>query len=81
MAKVPWRLQGDIPLGVSDPEITVFLGDVWTNSEDEQKVDQSTADPVVMKLSELAAMIVDTEALAAKQREQHPKTLPAPPPT
>jgi hypothetical protein len=66
MARTPWRFQCDIPEGELDPDVTVFLGDTFTNdSTGEKTVRQDTADPAIIKLSELPAALEDPGLLEA----------------
>lgn len=63
MAKFPWRLQGDIAQGEIDPVVTVFMGaeravmDDDGNPTAEVFIEQSTADPVMLPLSQVAAAL------------------------
>lgn len=74
MALFPWRLQGDIPAGVTDPEVTVYLGperavmDGNGEPTTETYVDQVTSDPAVMLLSELVTIIGNPVELMKKRR-------------
>lgn len=58
MAAYPWRFQADLKAGDTNPDVTVFLGDTVTNdTTGEKTVHQNTADPVVVKLSDLSNYI------------------------
>jgi hypothetical protein len=58
MATYPWRFQADLTEGDTDPDVTVFIGDTVTNdATGEKTLHQNTADPVIVKLSELAGFI------------------------
>jgi len=71
MALYPWRLQGDIAKGELDPMVTVFLGperakmDDQGNPTTETFIEQTTSDPVQMKLSEVVAALANPTSLAA----------------
>ena len=54
--KHPWRFQGDIAYGETDPMITVFMGEVETDEDGKTSIRQDTRYPVQMKLSELAGL-------------------------
>lgn len=58
MAKAPWRFQGDIKPGETDPMVTVFLGRVVEDDDGETEVLQDTGDPVQIKLSDFVKSIV-----------------------
>jgi hypothetical protein len=54
MAKQPWRFQGDIAYGETDPVVTVFMGEPERDGETgEMVIRQDARNPVTMKLSEL----------------------------
>lgn len=79
----PWRLQGDIKKGETDPMVTVFVGpevaavDGDGNPTTESVVYQNTGNPAVMKLSEVAAALADPSLLiAARQKPLAPPTPP-----
>lgn len=58
MATYPWRFQADLKAGESDPDVTVFVGDMHTNSvTGEEKIYQDTSNPEIVKLSELASFV------------------------
>lgn len=71
MTLYPWRLQGDIKMGETDPMVTVFLGqevavvDADGNATSETAIYQNTNNPAVMKLSELVTTITDPIKLMA----------------
>lgn len=75
MAKHPWRFQGDIAYGESDPMVTVFMGDLETDEDTgDVSVRQDTRNPVTMRLSELknAAHLAspdEMEKVRVKQRD------------
>lgn len=82
MAQIPWRFQADIPLGVTDPDVTVFVGDTYTeDSTGNSVVYQDTSNPVTMKLSELAAFIANPELPEHHQGGAGPFVRPPAPPT
>jgi hypothetical protein len=56
MAKHPWRFQGDIAFGETDPVVTVFMGDLETGEDGGRSIRQDVRDPVRMKLSQLAGV-------------------------
>lgn len=54
MAKLPWRFQGDIAYGQTDPTVTVFMGETETDEETGiVSIRQDVRNPVTMPLSEL----------------------------
>jgi hypothetical protein len=59
----PWRFQADITPGEVDPVVTMFVGperymmDDNGDPTDVVYVEQATADPVMMKLSEVPAVL------------------------
>ena len=58
MAVVAWRFQCDPALGETDPMVTVFVGDTFTNDETgERTVQHDTTNPASVKLSELPAFL------------------------
>jgi len=58
MATYPWRFQADLKPGDTDPNVTVFVGDMHTNSvTGEEKIYQDTFNPEIVKLSELASFV------------------------
>ncbi len=60
MARVAWRFQADINQGDEDPYVTVFGGDVFTNTTtNETVVHKDTNNPAIVRLSELSAFIVN----------------------
>jgi hypothetical protein len=60
MAKTPWRFQADISAGVTDPDVTVFGGETFTeDATGERVVYQDTSNPMVVRLSELNAFLAD----------------------
>jgi hypothetical protein len=69
MALFPWRLQGDIPQGELDPLVTVFLGaeryvmDENGEPTTERFIEQSTANFLTMKLSEVPGILTSRETL------------------
>lgn len=55
MAVYPWRFQADLKVGELNPDVTVFVGDTVTNDTTGDKtVHQSTANPEIVKLADLA---------------------------
>jgi hypothetical protein len=71
MSTYPWRIQADIQEGEYDPDVTVFLGDVYTNDVTGVKtLHRGTADPVVVKLSELTTFIADGMANGVTRKVQ-----------
>ena len=62
MAKAPWRIQiPDLQPGAIDAEVTIFMGEVVPVLDEfddpilgKYRIEQHTANPVVMKLSEVA---------------------------
>jgi hypothetical protein len=71
MALYPWRLQGEIGKGETDPMVTVFMGAERAVMDDngeptaERFIQQDTKNPAVMKLSEVAAALADPTLLQA----------------
>lgn len=58
MPVVAWRFQADIPPGVEDPDVTVFVTSTYTNdATGEVTVPQDISNPVVVKLSALPAFL------------------------
>jgi hypothetical protein len=58
MPTYPWRFQADLKADEPNPDVTVFLGDTILNeATGERTVHQSTADPVIVKLSELTEYV------------------------
>jgi hypothetical protein len=58
MATYPWRFQADLKEGDTNPDVTVFIGDTVTNdTTGEKTIHQSTADPVIVKLADLATYV------------------------
>jgi len=58
MATYPWRFQADLTPDNPDPDVTVFVGDVITNSTTgEEQVHQDTSNPMTVPLSELATFV------------------------
>ena len=86
MALYPWRFQADIPQGETDPAVTVFIGAeravVDDNGEPtaETFIQQDTSNPVIVKLSELSALLTDLEALTRLRAEQKARATPSHPP-
>ena len=73
MATYPWRFQADIKIGHPDPDVTVFVGDTITNdTTGEKTIHQSTADPVIVKMTELAAFITTSMANGVTRAEKPP---------
>jgi hypothetical protein len=70
--KVPWRFQGDISYGETDPVMTVFMGEVLKDEAGNVTVRQDVTNPVVMKLSALgdALKIADPVAMTKAQSDQ-----------
>jgi hypothetical protein len=66
MALFAWRFQADVTRGNVDPEVTVFVGPERAVMDDkgdptaETFIEQSTADPVTCRLSELGALLAAT---------------------
>jgi hypothetical protein len=88
MAMLPWRLQGDIAKGETDPLVTVFMGperyilDADGNPTSQTFIEQNTADPVIMKLSELGSVIqpVDLQRRRKEAMQRQPAGLAGAPP-
>jgi hypothetical protein len=58
MPTYPWRFQADLTADNPDPDVTVFVGDTITNEvTGETKVHQDTANPEIVKLSELSSYV------------------------
>jgi hypothetical protein len=63
MAIFPWRFQADVVAGESDPDVTLFVGPERQVLDDNGEptgatfIEQSTANPMIMKLSELPATL------------------------
>jgi hypothetical protein len=58
MPTLPWRFQADLTPENTDPDVTVFVGDTITNDvTGEKKVHQDTANPEIVRLSELSTYI------------------------
>lgn len=82
MALLPWRLQGDIAKGEVDPLVTVFVGAERAVMDDDGNptaatfIAQDTKDPVVMKLSEAVAALVDATKMDQARRDAKAKTTP-----
>jgi hypothetical protein len=63
MALNPWRFQADITPGEADPMVTLFVGaerakmDNQGEPTGETVIEQNIADPIVLKLSELPAIL------------------------
>ena len=78
MAIFPWRLQGEIVKGETDPLVTVFIGPERYVLDDAGEptattfVQQDTGNPVQMKLSELPAALADPTILAGLRQKQAP---------
>jgi hypothetical protein len=60
MSLTAWRFQSDITPGDNDPDVTVFLGDTYTNdTTGEKTVYHDTSNPAVVKLSALNSFLVN----------------------
>lgn len=77
MAKLPWRFQGDVAYGESDPTVTIFMGNLKTDEETGAvSVEQDTSNPITMPLSKFAKMAKDgiavdeLDAVATREREK-----------
>jgi len=58
MAIYPWRFQADLKANEPNPDVTVFVGDTITNdTTGEKTIHQSMADPIIVKLADLAAFV------------------------
>jgi len=58
MAVYPWRFQADLKAGEPDPDVTVFVGDQYTNDvTGEKRVYQDTNNPIIVKLSALPQFV------------------------
>ena len=63
MATYPWRFQADLKADNINPDVTVFVGDQFTNdTTGEKTVQQSTADPIIVPLAELSTFITTSMA-------------------
>lgn len=70
MALRAWRFQSDIPIGVDDPDVTVFISDSYTNdTTGETVVPQDTSNPATVKLSGLSSFLADPK------RPEHPSSV------
>ena len=80
MATYPWRFQADLKAGESDPDVTVFVGDMHTNSvTGEEKIYQDTSNPETVKLADLSSYITTGMANGITRTEQKaPGAPPAP---
>jgi hypothetical protein len=76
MALYPWRFQADVTKGDVDPMVTLFVGAERAVMDDDGKptgatfVDQVTANPVQLKLSELPAALADPAVLVGLRQKQ-----------
>jgi hypothetical protein len=76
MAFLPWRIQGDITKGETDPPITVFTGVERAVVDDDGKptgdtfIEQNTSNPVVLKLSEVPTALADPTMLTEARKVQ-----------
>jgi hypothetical protein len=74
MALLPWRFQADVVKGETDPTVTVFVGperqtvDADGNGTGVTFIDQVTANPAVLPLSQLAAALADPSLLLAARK-------------
>jgi hypothetical protein len=65
MAKYPWRFQADIPVGETDPLVTVFMGPVRVVTDDDGNpteeffIEPDTSEPVQLRLSALGSALAD----------------------
>ena len=58
MPTLPWRFQADLTPDNPDPDVTVFVGDSVTNDvTGAQTIHQDTANPEIVKLSELSTYV------------------------
>jgi hypothetical protein len=73
MALYPWRLQGDIARGETDPTVTVFLGaeravmDENGEPTAETFIEQDTREPLQMALSEAMTALASTVGWTRKK--------------
>jgi hypothetical protein len=73
MTAYPWRFQADLKEGDVNPDVTVFIGDTVTNdTTGEKTLHQNSADPVIVKLADLASYI-ETGMTSGVTREPTPK--------
>jgi len=73
MPTYPWRFQADLKPGEPNPDVTVFIGDVITNSTTgEETIHQNTADPVIVKLAELPSYVATGMASGVTRAEKPP---------
>ena len=79
MAFLPWRMQGDMTKGETDPLMTVFMGVERAVVDDDGKptgdtfIEQNTNNPVVMKLSEVPAALANPTILDNARKEAKAK--------
>jgi len=58
MSAYPWRFQADISADNLDPDVTVFVGDMFTNdTTGEKTLYKDTNNPETVKLSELSSYL------------------------
>jgi hypothetical protein len=75
MALYPWRFQADITKGDADPMVTVFVGperavmDASGNPTTETFIEQTTNQPSLVPLSQLAAALADTTLLTRNRQK------------
>jgi hypothetical protein len=69
-----WRFQADVKPGEANPVVTVFVGperfilDDKGDPTTETYIEQVTADPVVMPLSQLAATLADPARIQSTRK-------------
>jgi len=73
MPTYPWRFQADIKPDEPNPDVTVFIGDTITNdTTGEKTIHQSTADPVIVKLADLASYVATGMESGVTRAEKPP---------
>lgn len=78
MALFPWRFQAEVAMDEKDPLVTVFLGpERQTMDEDghptgDKFIEQSTSNPVQLKLSELPAALADPGLIPGLRQKHAP---------
>jgi hypothetical protein len=81
MAYSAWRFQADVKPGEANPSVTVFFGPERYVLDDEGKptaetyVEQSTADPVAMPLSQLVTGLSNTAEMEELRRKQRTRRM------
>jgi hypothetical protein len=76
MAKHPWRLQGEIAKGETDPVVTVFMGAERAIMDDngeptaETFIEQDASDPVTLPLSQAMTALATTGELEKLRKEK-----------